>query len=136
MPCIELCSLTQELRLALVFTDENKRPKEQLVEYSEPKITAQAIADMVDPPEEGAEVSKTLVERLREAPQKIVGFLSDNAKLYIAHVLGLVKSYWPQAKLDVVATGVSAECSAEKFEEYTEELKPVAVKIVSSLEEQ
>ena len=54
---------------------------------------------MVDPPVEGAEVSKTLVEQLREAPQKIVGFLSDNAKLYVAHVLGLLKSYWPQANL-------------------------------------
>ena len=73
MPYIELCSLTQELILALVFTDENKRLKisnknkrlkEQLAEYSELKIAAQAIADMVDPPEEGAEVSKTLVERL------------------------------------------------------------------------
>ena len=99
MPCIELCSLTQELRLALVFIDENKRLKEQLAKYSELKITTQAIADMVDPLEEGAKVSKTLVERLREAPRKIVGFLSDNAKLYIAHVLGLVKSYWPQANL-------------------------------------
>ena len=48
---------------------------------------------MVDPPEEGAEVSKTLVERLREAPRKFVGFLSDNSKLYVARVLGLVKSY-------------------------------------------
>ena len=99
MPCIELCSLTQELRLALVFTDENKKLKEQLVGYSELKIVVQAVADMVDPPEEGTKVSKTLVERLQEAPQKIVGYLSDNAKLYIAHVLGLVKSYWPQANL-------------------------------------
>jgi hypothetical protein len=41
---------------------------------------------MVDPPEKGAGVTKTLVERLREAPHKIVEYLSDNAKQHVAHV--------------------------------------------------
>ena len=90
---------------------------------------------MVDPPEEGAEVSKTLVERLQEAPQKIVGFLSDNAKLYVAHVLGLVKSYWPQANLAPLGQGMAVECSKENFARFREEAKPIAEKIVEFLEQ-
>ena len=51
-----------------------------------------ALVNMADLPEDGTEMTKTLVERLREAPQKIVRYLSDNTKLYVAHVLGLFKS--------------------------------------------
>ena len=40
--------------------------------------------------EEGVATSKSLSERLREAPQKIAGYLSETTKDYVAHVLGLV----------------------------------------------
>ena len=113
---------------------EEKTQREK--ELQELREAANTIVEMVDPQDDGSESSQSLLERLKEAPQKITGFVSETTKTYVAHTLGLIKSYWPQAKLDVVVTGVSAECSAEKFEEYTEELKPVAVKIVSSLEEE
>ena len=90
---------------------------------------------MVDPAEEGVPSAKTLVERLREAPQKVVGYLSDNTKLYVAHVLGLFKSYWPQAYLVPLGEGMAIECSEEKFSKFREEAKPIAKRIVQCLEQ-
>ena len=56
---------------------------------------AQVIVDMVDPQEEGASSSKSFVERMEETPRKILDYLSATTKNYIAHLLGIVKSYWP-----------------------------------------
>ena len=53
---------------------------------------AQVIVDMVNP-QEGASSSKPLVERLEEAPKKILDSLSATTKNYISHLLGIVKSY-------------------------------------------
>jgi hypothetical protein len=40
-------------------------------EFEELKSAAQVVVDMVDPPEEVIVSKRTLLERLREAPQKI-----------------------------------------------------------------
>ena len=53
----------------------------------------------------------------------------------MAHILGLVKSYWPGANLASLGDGLSVECSIEKFAEYVEEVKPIVEKIVDSLEQ-
>jgi hypothetical protein len=47
---------------------------------------------MVDPSKEVVD-NRTLLERLHEAPQKIVGYISDTTKTYMAHVLGLIESF-------------------------------------------
>jgi len=104
-------------------------------ELDELKAAAQAVVDMVDPPEEGTEQVKTLLERLRGAPQKIVKYLSDNTRQYVSHVLGLVKSYWPQANLTPVE-GMAIECTDQKFANLVEKVKPVADMIVDSLEQE
>jgi hypothetical protein len=62
-------------------------------ELEELKGVAQVVVDMVDPLEEGVINERTLLERLREAPQKISGYSSKTTKTYVAHILGLVKSY-------------------------------------------
>ena len=72
---------------------------------------------MVDPVEEGAIKGKTLVERQHEAPQKIVGYLTETSKQYIMHVLGLAKSYWPQARLTPLGDGMAQECTEDRFTE-------------------
>ena len=56
---------------------------------------AQRIVDMVDPQENGTSSNRSLVERLEEAPRKILNYLSTTTKNYIAHLLGIVKSYLP-----------------------------------------
>jgi hypothetical protein len=95
-------------------------------ELEELKSAVQVVVDMVDPPEEGVINERTLLERLCEAPQKIAGYISETIKTYVAHILGLVKSYWPKANLNSLVDGMSANCSEEKFLEYIEEVKPVA----------
>ena len=107
----------------------------QAKELADLKIAAQAVVDMVDPVGDGAAGEKSLMERLREAPQKISSYLSETSKQYMAHVLGLVKSYWPVANLAPLSDGLAVGCSDEQFDQYVEELKPVADRIVESLEQ-
>jgi len=78
--------------------------------------------------------NKSLVEHLREAPRRITSFLSDTSKEYLAHALGLVKSFLPSANLALIGDGVVVGCSGEKFSEYVEEMKPIAGKVISGLE--
>jgi hypothetical protein len=67
-------------------------------------------------------------------PQKIVSYVSETTRAYIAHVLRLVKSFWPKANVEPLANGMAADCSEEKFTVYLKEVKPMAHKIVESLE--
>ena len=60
------------------------------------EAAAQVVVGMVE--EEDAS-NKTLVERLREAPRRITSFLSNTSKEYLAHALGLVKSFFSFSKL-------------------------------------
>jgi hypothetical protein len=50
--------------------------------------------------------------------------------MYVAHILGLVKSFWPASNLSPLADGITADCSKEKFVEYLEEVGLVAQKVV------
>jgi hypothetical protein len=88
---------------------------------------------VVDPPE-GVVDERSLLERLREAPQKILNFVAETGTTYISHTLGRIKSFWPQARLEVLAEGAAADCSEEKFCEYCQEAQPIAEKIRKSLE--
>lgn len=90
---------------------------------------------MVDLVGDGGAEDKSLVEQLWEAPQKIAGFLSETSKQYVVHVLELVKSYWPGVNLAPLSDRLAEGCSEEKFAEYIDELKPIADKIIKSLEQ-
>ena len=96
-----------------------------LQELADLKTAVQAVVDMVDPIEGGEAGGKSLVERLREAPQKITGFLSETSRQYAAHVLGLVTSYWPGANSTPLGDGLSTKCSDEKFAKYLDEANPL-----------
>ena len=50
--------------------------------------------------------------------------------------MGLVKSYWLQANLVPLGEGMAIEWIEEKFADLVEEVKPVADKIVGSLEQE
>ena len=54
---------------------------------------------------------------------------------YMTHILGLVKLYWPGANLTPLGDGLAAGCSGEQFAEYIDEVKPIADKVVESLEQ-
>ena len=52
----------------------------------------------------------------------------------VTHVLGLVKSYWPEAQIALLGDGVAIECEDDKFTKFVEEAEPVAEQIVKILE--
>ena len=90
---------------------------------------------MVDPQEEGASSRKSLVERLEEAPRKILDYLSTSTKNYIAHLLGIVNSYLPQYNLAPIALGIASGCSDEDFIRYRDEVVPIVEEIIKNLAE-
>jgi hypothetical protein len=102
-------------------------------ELDDLKMAAQELVEMVDPREDGTEDGPPLLDRLRGAPQKILNFITESATSYVGHALGLVKSFWPKARLEVLAEGVAADCTDENFREYLLEVRPVAEKIVGDM---
>jgi hypothetical protein len=102
-------------------------------ELNDLKTAAQELVEMVDPQEDGTEDGPPLLAQLRGAPQKILNFITEAATSYVGHALGLVKSFWPKARLEVLAEGAAAECTNENFREYLLEVRPVAEKIVGDM---
>jgi hypothetical protein len=94
---------------------------------------AQKLVDMVDPQEDEEAGEWPLLERLLEAPKKVVKFLTEAPVACVSHALSFVKSFWPEARLEAFVQGVVAECSEEQFNEYLQEAQPVAEQIVKSV---
>ena len=95
----------------------------ELAAYRDQK--AQQLADLeaaalevIGMVEEGYAGGKNLLERLREAPQRLSSFFSETSREYLAHALGLVKSFLLSANLALIGDGVAVGCSEEKFSEY------------------
>ena len=89
---------------------------------------------MVDTEEESSS-SKSLVERLEEAPQKNFDVMTATSKNYLTHMIGVVKSYLPQFKLAPIGKGIASSCSDEKFREYCKESEVIAEKILKNMAE-
>jgi len=75
---------------------------------------AQVVVDMVDSEEESSS-SKSLVEHLEEAPKKFFDVMTATSKNYLTHMIGIVKTYWPQHNLAPIAKRIAPDCSNEKF---------------------
>ena len=89
---------------------------------------------MVDS-EEGSSSSKSLVERLEEAPKKFFDVMTTTSKNYLTHMIGVVKSYLPQFNLAPIAKGIAPDCSDEKFRDYCKESEVIAEEILRNLAE-
>jgi hypothetical protein len=68
---------------------------------------------MLDPQESDEAGGRSLLERLLGAPQKVLSFIAEAPTTCVSHALGLVKSFWPKARLEVHAQGAAADCSEE-----------------------
>ena len=95
---------------------------------------AQVIVDMVDS-EEGSSSSKSLVERLEEAPKKFFDVMTATSMNYLTHMIEVVKSCWPQHNLAPIAKGIATNCSDEKFQGYCKESEVIAEEILKNLAE-
>jgi hypothetical protein len=87
--------------------------------------------NVVDSEEESSN-SKSLVECLEEAPQKIFDVMTATSKNYLTHMIGVVKSYLPQFNLAPVAKGIAPNCSDKKFQDYCKESELIAEKILKT----
>ena len=90
--------------------------------------------DMVDS-EEGSSSSRSLVERLEEAPKKFFDIMTATSKNYLTHMIGVVKSYLPQYNLAPIAKGIAPDCSDVKFQGYCKVSEVIAEEILKNLAE-
>ena len=125
-------------KLTKIKTDADKQTvsdMKQIRELSQQLADLEAadkvVVDMVEDEEAG---EKSLLDHLREAPQQLSSFFSDISRDYLAHALGLVKSFLPSVNLSFIGDGVVVGCSEERFSEYVVKMKPIAGKVISSLE--
>jgi hypothetical protein len=102
----------------------SEKDEQQRKELEDLRGAAQELVDMVDPPEEGDAGPRPLLERLREAPKKVLKFLSEAPVACVSNALAYVKSF---------AQGMAADCTDERFEEYLQEAQPVAEQIVHNV---
>jgi hypothetical protein len=65
--------------------------------------------DIVDPQEDGEAGEQLLLEQLLGASQKVVKFLAKAPVACVSHALAFVKSFWPEAQLEMFVQGVAAE---------------------------
>jgi len=89
-----------------------KQIRELSQQLADLEVAAKVVVDMVE--DEGAG-EKSLLERLREAPQRLSSFFSETSRDYLAHALGLVKSFLPSANLSFIGDGVAVGYSEEQF---------------------
>ena len=62
-------------------------------------------------------------------------FLVEASRNCVAQTLGLVKSYWPRARIAVLGDGMCSRCDHDQFVKYVEEAEPVADQIVKLIEQ-
>ena len=124
-------------KLTKIKTDTDKQTvsdmrqiKELAQRLADLEAVVKIVVDMVEDEEAGG---KSLLDRLREAPQRLSNFFSDTSREYLAHALGLVKSFLPSANLSLIGDRVAVGCSEERFFEYVTEMKPIADRIISGL---
>jgi hypothetical protein len=88
---------------------------------------------MVDQQEEGEAGERPLLERLLGAPQKVVKFLTEAPVACVSHALAFLKSFWPEAQLEMFMQGVAVECTEDQFNEYLQEAQPIVEQIVKNI---
>jgi hypothetical protein len=94
---------------------------------------ARELVNMVDPLEKGETNPQPLLERLREALKKIFKFLSEAPITCVNNALAIVKSFLPNARLEIFAQGMVADCTEDQFDRYLLEAQPVSERIVQSV---
>jgi hypothetical protein len=110
-----------------------EKDEQRQKELEDLRGAARGLVDMVDPPEEGEASPWLLLEQLREAPKKVLKFFSEAPVTCVSNTLAIVKSFLPDARLEIFAQGMAADCTEEQFDEYLREAQPVAEQIVQSV---
>ena len=87
--------------------------QQELVELRKVRDAAQEVAEIVEIPEGNEDEPLTLAGKLRKVPESFERYVSITTRQYVGHVLGLVKSYWPQTPLDALGKGAKSDYTNE-----------------------
>jgi hypothetical protein len=74
-----------------------------------------------------------LVDRLREAPSRLVTYVKHLAKSIPNQILSYMKLYFPKAPVDVVIGGLAANYTDEQYLELLEQMVPIAEQVAEIL---
>jgi hypothetical protein len=110
-----------------------EKDEQRQKELEDLRGAARGLVDMVDPPEEGEASPQPLLEWLREAPKKVLKFLAEAPVACVNNALAIVKSFSPDARLEIFAQGMAADCTEGQFDQYLQEAQPVSEQIVQSV---
>jgi hypothetical protein len=111
------------------LNEDCERLRAQLKELEE---AALPIARLLVPHPGGPKIAP-LVDRLREAPSRLVTYIKRLAKSIPNQVLAFMKSYFPKAPVDVVASGLSANCTDEQYAKLLKQMAPIAGQVAEKL---
>ena len=126
----EAASMLQQLK---TLSESRDSMQQKLVELKEVRDAALEVTEAMDIPQKDGGEPLTLAVRLRRVPGAFERFISHITRQYVGHVLGLVKSYWPTTRLDILGQGAKASCSDDQFRQYLAEISGVADQIVETL---
>jgi hypothetical protein len=77
----------------------------------------------------------SLADRLQKVPQKFAEYLAEASRNCVTQALGLVKSYYPWAKIGVLGDGMCSTCDHDQFVKFVEEAEPMADQIVKLIDQ-
>jgi hypothetical protein len=111
------------------LNEDCEKLRAQLKELEEATLP---IARLLVPHSGGPNIAP-LVDRLREAPGRLATYVKHLAKSIPNQVLTYMKSYFPNALVDVVAGGLAANCTDEQYTELLEQMAPIAEQVAGKL---
>jgi septal ring factor EnvC (AmiA/AmiB activator) len=111
------------------LNEDCEKLQAQLKEHEE---AALPIARLLVPHPGGPKIAP-LVDRLKEAPSQLATYVKHLVKSIPNQVLAFMKSYFPKAPVDVVASGLAANCTDEQYAELLEQMAPIADQVAEKL---
>jgi hypothetical protein len=70
---------------------------------------------------------------LKKAPSRLATHVKHLAKSIPNQILAYMKSYFPEAPVDVVAGGLAANCTDDEYKELLEQMAPIAEQVTEKL---
>jgi hypothetical protein len=111
------------------LNEDCEKLQAQLKELEE---SALPIARLLVPHPGGPKIAP-LVDRLREAPSRLETYVKHLAKSIPNQILAYMKSYFPKDLVDVVTSGLAANCTDEQYAELLEQMAPIVEQVAEKL---
>jgi hypothetical protein len=111
------------------LNENYEKLRDQVKELEE---AALLIARLLVPHPGGPKIAP-LVDRLKEAPECLATYVKHLATSIPNQVLEYMMSYFPKAPVDVVASGLAANCTDEQYKALLEEMVPIAEQVAEKL---